>query len=71
MGRAIGQAHEVEQLQRARAPLLPAVEDHRHLHVLGGRQVRQQVATGLLPDEPDHPAPEARPLGVAQIRPRS
>ncbi len=35
----------------------PAVEDHRQLDVFGGRQVRQQVARGLLPDEADNAPP--------------
>ena len=56
----------LEQLRRPRARVLrPAVEDHRQLDVLDRRQVRQQVAGRLLPDEPDDPAPVARPLAPA------
>ena len=60
--RAVRQADDVQQLQRPLLAALPAVEDHRQLHVLHRGQVRQQVAPGLLPHEPDDPAPEPRPL---------
>ena len=64
VGRAVLEPDEVQQLERARLPPLPAVEDHRHLDVLGGGEVRQQVAARLLPDEPDDAPPEPRPLRV-------
>ena len=63
----IGQADEAEQLRRPLAATAAAVEDHRQLDVLDRAQVRQQVAGGLLPDEPDDPAPVARPLAAADL----
>ena len=41
---------------------------HRHLHVLGRGQVRQQVARGLLPDKGDRAAPVREPLPRVQRR---
>ena len=45
-----------------------AVEDHRQLDVLERRQVRQQVARRLLPDEADDLAPVARLLASSPSR---
>ena len=45
----------------------PAVEGHRQLDVLLGREVRQEVPRGLLPDHPDDAAPVARPLAAAHL----
>ena len=54
-------ADEIHQQGRALAALagIDAVEEHRQLDVLGRREVTQQVALRLLPDEADDPAPIA------------
>ena len=58
---------DVEQAEQFAGPGPPpgtpsAREPQRQLDVLQGRQVRQQVARRLLPDEPDDGPPVAEPL---------
>ena len=64
---AIGARRHSEHRQQLRGPgraLPPAgsPQPHRQDHVLPGRQVRQQVARRLLPDEAHDIAPVAEPL---------
>ncbi len=62
--RAVRHAEQAEQLAGPGPPDGPpgAGQPERQVDVLRGRQVRQQVARRLLPDEPDHRAPVAEPL---------
>ena len=57
---------QVEQVVHPLAPLGPPHPGHRHRHrhVLGGGQVGQQVARGLLPHEADRVPLVPHPLGA-------
>ena len=71
LGPVVEPLAEPDELEQQPAPARvrcrPAVEGHRQLDVLLGRQVRQEVPRGLLPDHPDDAPPVAGPLAPAHL----
>src|SRR5205085_834288 len=63
----LAEPDELEESGRPFGSAGPAVERHRQLDVLLGRQIRQQVARGLLPDHPDDAAAIAGPFAAAHL----
>src|SRR5258706_738471 len=61
------EADQLEQMTCLLGASSSAVQGHRQLDVLLGRQIRQEVSGGLLPDHPYDAAPVARPLTPAHL----